>query len=137
MKTVYSCFCTDIIHDGHRNIIAHAKRLGRVIIGALTDEALIRYNKFPTISFAERIQLYQELDEVDEVIIQDSIMYDKVIAELKPDYVVHGDNWKSGPESAIRRNVMELLSVYGGELVEVSYTYNEQIKKVDFSVSCG
>ena len=131
MKTVYSCFCTDIIHDGHRNIIAHAKRLGRVIIGALTDEALIRYNKFPTISFAERIQLYQELDEVDEVIIQDSIMYDKVIAELKPDYVVHGDNWKSGPESAIRRNVMELLSVYGGELVEVSYTYNEQIKKVD------
>lgn len=131
MKTVYSCFCTDIIHDGHRNIIAHAKRLGRVIIGALTDEALIRYNKFPTISFAERIQLYQELDGVDEVIIQDSIMYDKVIAELKPDYVVHGDNWKSGPESAIRRNVMELLSVYGGELVEVSYTYNEQIKKVD------
>lgn len=131
MKTVYSCFCTDIIHDGHRNIIAHAKRLGRVIIGALTDEALIRYNKFPTISFAERIQLYQELDGVDEVIIQDSIMYDKVIAELKPDYVVHGDNWKSGSESAIRRNVMELLSVYGGELVEVSYTYNEQIKKVD------
>lgn len=132
MKTAYTCFCTDIIHDGHRNIIKHAKCLGRVIIGALTDEALVRYNKFPTIPFDERIRLYQSLEGVDEVIIQDSIMYDKVIENLRPDYVVHGDNWRSGPESAIRRNVMELLKVYGGELVEVSYTYNEQVKKIDF-----
>lgn len=131
MKTSYACFCTDIIHEGHRNIIAHARKLGRVIIGAMTDEALIRYNKFPTIPLEERIELYQSQDGVDEVVIQDNIMYDKVIAALKPDYVIHGDNWKSGPELAIRQNVLSLLGGYGGKLVEVPYTYNEQVKKMD------
>ena len=131
MKTSYACFCTDIIHEGHRNIIAHARKLGRVIIGAMTDEALIRYNKFPTIPLEERIELYQSQDGVDEVVIQDNIMYDKVIAALKLDYVVHGDNWKNGPELAIRQNVLFLLEGYGGKLVEVPYTYNEQVKKMD------
>ena len=131
MKITYTCFCTDIIHEGHRNIIRYAKQLGYVVVGALTDEVLIRYNKFPTIPLAERIKLYKEQEGVDEVIIQDSIMYDKAISKLKPDYVVHGDNWKIGPESAIRRNVIDLLAVYGGELIEVPYTYSEQVKKID------
>ena len=131
MKTAYTVFCTDIIHDGHRNIIEQARKLGRVVVGALSDRALIRYNKFPTISMEERIKLYQSLDGVDEVIVQDSIMYDEVIQRLRPDYVVHGDNWKEGPESAIRNNVVSLLQRFGGELIEVSYTYNPTVKKID------
>ena len=131
MKTVYTCFCTDIIHDGHLNIIANAKKYGRVVVGALSDKALIRYNKFPTISLEERIALYKSLDGVDEVVVQNSMMYDDVIASLKPDFVVHGDNWANGPEAAIRSNVMKLLSEYGGELVEVPYTYNENVRKID------
>lgn len=130
-KLVYTCFCTDIIHDGHLNIISEARRYGRVIVGALTDEALIRYNRFPTISLDERIRLYRGLDGVDEVIVQDSFMYDKVIAELKPDYVIHGDNWRSGPMSAIRSNVIEALNRNGGELIELPYTYSDNVKKVD------
>ena len=131
MKTAYTVFCTDILHDGHRNIVAHARKLGRVVIGALSDQALIRYNKFPTISLSERIKLYQSMEGVDEVIVQDSIMYDDVIEKLRPDYVVHGDNWREGPESAIRANVIELMQKYGGELVEVGYTYNSSVKKID------
>ena len=131
MKTVYTCFCTDVIHDGHLNIINHARKYGRVIVGALTDKALIRYNKFPTVSLEERIKLYRDLDGVSDVIVQDSIMYDEVIGKLHPDYVVHGDNWKNGPESAIRNNVLELLAEYGGELVEVPYTHNEKVRKID------
>ncbi len=131
MKTVYTCFCTDVIHDGHLNIINEAKKYGSVVIGALSDKALIRYNKFPTISLDERIALYESLDGVDKVVVQNSMMYNDVIPELKPDYVVHGDNWKSGPESAIRANVVKLLNENGGELVEVPYTYNESVKKID------
>ena len=131
MKTVYTCFCTDVIHDGHLNIINEAKKYGSVVIGALSDKALIRYNKFPTISLEERIALYESLDGVDKVVVQNSMMYDDVIPELKPDYVVHGDNWTSGPESAIRTNVVKLLNENGGELVEVPYTYNENVKKID------
>lgn len=131
MKTVYTCFCTDIIHSGHLNIIEQAHKYGRVVVGALSDEALIKYNKFPTISLEERIKLYEGLEGVDKVVVQNSMMYDEVIEELHPDYVVHGDNWKEGPESAIRENVLNCLSSYGGELIEVGYTYNPEVKKID------
>ena len=131
MKTVYTCFCTDVIHDGHLNIIKQAHKYGKVIVGALSDSALIRYNRFPTKSLEERIQLYRELDGVDDVIVQDSIMYDDVIKTLKPDYVVHGDNWKEGSESAIRDNVLKCLGKYGGELIEVGYTFNPKVSKID------
>ena len=131
MKTVYTVFCTDVIHDGHLNVIEAAHKYGKVIIGALSDEALIRYNKFPTKSLEERIKLYESLDGVDQVIVQDSIMYDDVVTKLRPDYIVHGDNWKEGPESAIRENVVGLLSQYGGKLIEVKYTYNPAVKKID------
>lgn len=134
MKTVYTCFCTDVIHDGHLNIIENAKKYGRVIVGALSDKALIRYNKFPTISLEERIKLYENLDGVDEVVIQNDMLYNDVISKIKPDYIVHGDNWKEGPESAIRENVLKLLKTYGGELIEVSYTYNPEVKKIDMQL---
>ena len=131
MKTVYTCVCTDVIHDGHIHIIEEAHKYGKVIVGALSDEALIRYNKFPTISLEERIRLYEGIDGVEKVVVQDSMMYDRIIEELHPDYVVHGDNWKTGPESAIRENVLALLSAYGGELIEVGYTYSPAVKKID------
>lgn len=131
MKTVYTCFCTDVIHDGHLNIIEQAHKYGKVIVGALSDEALIRYNKFPTISLEERIRRYESLDGVEQVIIQQTIMYDEIIERLHPDYVVHGDNWREGPESAIRENVLNLLGTYGGKLIEVPYTYSESVKKID------
>lgn len=131
MKTVYTCFCTDVIHAGHLNIIEQARKFGKVVVGALSDEALIKYNKFPTISLQERIKLYEGLEGVDKVVVQKSMMYDEIIKDLHPDYVVHGDNWKEGPEAAIRDNVMQCLASYGGELIEVGYTYNPEVKKID------
>ena len=131
MKTVYTCFCTDVIHDGHLNIIAHAKEYGRVVVGCLSDKEMIRCTKFPTTSEEERMALYRSLDGVDEVVLQDNMLYDDVIAELKPDYVVHGDNWKEGYEKAVRDHVEELLSAYGGQIVDVPYTFSESVKKVD------
>lgn len=134
MKTVYTCFCTDVIHDGHLNIIEEAHKRGKVIVGCLSDEALIRYNKFPTINQDERIKLYRSIDGVEEVVIQNDMMYDDVVTLIQPDYIVHGDNWKEGPEKAIRDHVEELLKAYGGELVDIPYTYNEKVKKIDMQL---
>lgn len=131
MKKVYTCFCTDVIHDGHLNIINNARKYGRVIVGALSDKALIRYNRFPTVSQEERVKLYKSLDGVDEVVIQDDMMYDDVITLVQPDFIIHGNNWLEGPEKAIRDHVEELLKAYGGELIDVPYTYNEGVKKID------
>lgn len=135
MKKIYTCFCTSVIHEGHLNIIKEARKYGEVIVGVLSDESMVRFNKFPTVSLEERIQMIKEIEGVSQVIIQKDIMYDAVIGELKPDYVIHGDNWKQGPMQAIRNNVAVLLSQYGGQLIDVPYTYNEQVKHVDECVN--
>lgn len=134
MKTVYTCFCTDVIHDGHLNIIEEARKRGKVIVGCLSDEALIRYNKFPTISQDERVKLYRGIDGVEDVVIQNDMLYDDVITLVQPDYVIHGDNWLEGPERAIRNHVEELLKAYGGELIDIPYTYSETVKKIDMQL---
>ncbi len=131
MKTIYACFTTDVIHEGHINIINEAKKYGELVVGVLTDEAMVSFDRFPTISFEERMELVKNTPGVDRVIKQDKVMYDDVIAQIHPDYVIHGDNWLSGPIKAIRDNVEELLSEYGGQIIDVPYTYNENVKHVD------
>ncbi len=134
MKTVYTCFCTDVIHEGHINILSEAKKLGRVVVGILSDSAMIRFNRFPTIDFDKRIKIVEDLGIADEIVIQDDIMYDKIIEKIHPDYVVHGDNWKTGPMKAIRDNTEKLLGAYGGEIVDVPYTYNENVRRIDMRI---
>lgn len=134
MKKVYTCFCTDVIHEGHLNILREANKYGEVTVGILSDAAMIKFNRFPTIPIEEREKIVLDTGLVGTVIIQDEIMYDKVIADIKPDYVIHGDNWCEGPEKAIRKNVIDNLKKYGGELVEVGYTYNENVKKIDDNI---
>ena len=131
MKKIYTCFCTDVIHSGHMNILRKAKEYGKVIVGVLSDAAMIRFNRFPTVSFEERKRMIEDIPEVDEVIVQDSVMYDEVIRKIHPDYVIHGENWLEGPMKAIRDNVKELLKNYGGEIIDVPYTYNEEVRKVE------
>ena len=130
-KTVYVCFCTDVIHEGHRNILRKAREYGEVIVGLLTDRAMIRYDRFPTISFEERRKLFEGLDGVSRIVVQDDVLYDTIIAELRPDYVIHGDNWKTGPQAAIRESALRALQKYGGQLIEVPYTYNEEVRLID------
>lgn len=131
MKKVYTCFCTDVIHEGHLNILREAKKYGEVIVGVLSDAAMIRFNRFPTITIEERKQIVQATGLVNLVVQQNEIMYDEIIKQIKPDYVIHGDNWCKGPESVIRDNVLGNLRKYGGELIEVRYTYNENVRKID------
>lgn len=131
MKKVYTCFCTDVIHEGHLNILKEAKKYGAVTVGILSDAAMIKFNRYPTITIEERRKLVEDTKLADEVVIQDEIMYDEMIARMEPDYVIHGDNWCTGPERAIRQNVIDNLAKYGGELIEVGYTYNENVRKID------
>lgn len=131
MKRVYTCFCTDVIHEGHLNLLRQAAKYGDVYVGVLSDEAMVCFNRFPTISLEERIGIVRDTGLAKEVLVQRDIMYDKVIADLKPDYVIHGDNWRQGPETVIRDNVVANLQKNGGELIEIPYTYNENVKRID------
>lgn len=130
-KKVYACFCTDVIHEGHLNILKKASGYGDVYAGVLSDEAMVGFNRFPTISLEQRMEIIRATGFAKEVLVQRDVMYDQIFTELKPDYVVHGDNWSEGPEKAIRDNVVANIEKYGGELVEIAYTYNDNVKRID------
>jgi phosphoenolpyruvate phosphomutase len=131
MKKVYTCFITDIIHEGHLNIIEKAKEYGEVTVGVLADAASIRYNRFPSISLEERIRLVKEIPGVSHVIVQKEIMYDAIFEEMHPDYVVHGDNWDQPSMQAIRENILGLCEKYRAQLIEIPYTESERLRKLD------
>ena len=131
MKTVYMLFATDVIHEGHINVVKEAKKYGKVIGGVLCDAAMIRFNRFPTASFDERVRMVKDIPEVDEVIVQNETLYENTLRKIKPDYVIHGDNWCEGPEKAIRDNAIKVMNELGGEVIEVPYTRNENVKKID------
>lgn len=121
-KTVYMCFSTDVIHGGHINIINKAAKLGRLTIGILTDEVIASFKRFPILSFEDRKKIIQNIKGVIEVIPQNTLSYAENIRELHPDYVVHGDEWRSGFQKPIRDEVITVLREYGGELIEYPYS---------------
>ncbi len=121
-KVVYMCFSTDIIHDGHITIIDRAAKLGRVVIGVLSDEAVTSYKRYPIQQYEERVNIIRHISGVSEVIEQKELSYAENLRRVKPDYVVHGDDWKYGFQQPIRQEVIDILSEYGGELVEFPYS---------------
>mgnify|MGYP002579399288 FL=1 len=131
MKKVYLCFSTDIIHSGHIDIIDKAAKLGEVTVGVLSDEAVMSYKRFPLISYDERKRVFEHIKNVSRVVLQKTISYKENILALKPDYVVHGDDWKTGFQKPVRDEVVKLLKSYGGELVEFPYNRNPELEKLE------
>lgn len=130
-RTVYMCFSTDIIHSGHMAIINKAKRLGRLIIGVLSDEAVASYKRYPLLPFEERKALLSNIKGVYAVVEQNELSYKENIKKYRPDYVVHGDDWKEGFQKVIREEVLEELNKYGGRLVEFPYASDEKYKALE------
>ena len=134
MSTVYTCFSTDVIHAGHLNIIEECKKYGEVIVGVMSDAAMMQFDRFPSVPFEERLAMVKEIPGIRDVIVQEKVLYNDVINKLHPDYVVHGDNWCTGVLKPIRDNVEQLLAAYGGKIIDVPYTYNPAVKKIDARV---
>lgn len=130
-KTVYICFSTDTIHGGHINVIEEAAKLGKVIVGVLSDEVVASYKRFPLLSYEERTEIISHIKGVDEVVLQDKLSYADNIRKYQPDYVVHGDDWKTGFQTKIREEVIEVLLEYGGQLIEVPYSHNEAYDRLE------
>ena len=130
-RTVYMCCSTDYIHSGHIAIINKACRLGRLIIGVLSDEAVASYKRYPLLPFDERKLLFENIAGVEKVVEQKTLSYEDNLRYLKPDYVVHGDDWVQGFQKPIRDEVLKVLSEYGGKLVEYPYSSDPKYKELD------
>ena len=121
-KIVYAGFAADILHEGHINILKSASKLGKVIVGLLTDEAITSYKKLPHLNYKQREIIIKNIKFVDSVIPQKTLDYQKNLLRLKPDFVVHGDDWKIGVQKETRQQVIDVLNEWGGKLVEPEYT---------------
>lgn len=130
-RSVYMCFSADMLHSGHMAIIKKAQTLGRLTIGVLSDEAVASYKRFPLIPFEERKSLIENISGVDRVVEQKTLSYADILRRLKPDYVVHGDDWVDGFQRPIRDEVVSVLAEYGGELVEFPYSRDAKYDELD------
>ena len=138
-RVVYMTFSTDIIHSGHIAIINKAKRLGKLMIGLLTDEEIVSYKRYPLIPYSERKSMFENIAGVYKVVEQSKLSYKDNLLKYKPDIVVHGDDWCSGFQKPIREEVIEVLKTYGGKLVEFPYskdaTYDDINKRIRAELS--
>jgi phosphoenolpyruvate mutase len=136
-KTVYVGMSADLIHPGHVNVLQRAAELGEVTIGLLTDAAIASYKRLPHMTYEQRAAVVRSLKGVSRVVAQETLDYAPNLERLKPDYVVHGDDWRSGVQQQTRQRVIDALGQWGGELVEVPYTegisstqLNQSIKQI-------
>lgn len=121
-KTVYVGMSADLIHPGHLNILKEARKLGDVIVGLLTDSAIASYKRLPYLTYEQRKVVVENLLGVKKVVPQETLDYVSNLRKLKPNYVMHGDDWKVGVQQETRARVIATLKEWGGKLVERKYT---------------
>lgn len=122
MKRVYVGMSADLVHPGHLNLLTEAAKLGDVTVGLLTDSAIASYKRLPFMTFEERKAVVLALKQVKDVVPQTTLDYVPNLEKLKPDYVVHGDDWREGVQKVTRQRVIDCISRWGGVLIEVPYT---------------
>lgn len=134
-KLVYVGMVADLLHNGHLNILKEAQRYGKVTVGLFTDEAAATYKRIPFMTYEERKSIVENLKQVSSVVPQTTADYRPNLRKYKPDYVVHGDDWKTGVLSSVRQGVIDVLDEWGGELIEVPYTRNVSSTQLHKTVS--
>ena len=121
-KTVYIGIVGDIIHPGIINIINEGAKRGEVIVGLLSDKAIVNHKRLPYLSYEQRKTVVENIKGVSKVVVQEDWSYVPNLIKLKPDYIIHGDDWKSGAMRRIREDVYAVMKSQGGEVVEIPYT---------------
>ncbi len=121
-KTVYISLSVDVLHHGHINLINHAKKYGKVVAGLLTDSAISSRKRIPLLNFNQRKKILENLNGISKVVPQNEWEYSKNILKLKPDYLVHGDDWKYGRDKHLRSSSIKALKKIGGKLIEIAHT---------------
>lgn len=121
-KRVYIGMSADLLHPGHLNILSEGAKYGKVTVGLLTDSAIASYKRMPYMTFTQRKQVIESVRWVDEVVPQETLDYSTNLRCLKPDYVLHGDDWRVGVQAKVRESVIKVLSEWDGQLVEIPYT---------------
>ncbi len=130
-RVVYMSFSSDMLHSGHIALLQKARRLGKLLIGVLTDEAVASYKRYPMVPAEERKAMFRSLAGVWKVVDQETLSYRVNLEQYKPDIVVHGDDWCEGFQKPIRDEVVDILKGYGGKLIEFPYAGEEKYRNLE------
>ena len=114
--------CLDPLHHGHINIINEAKKYGNVVLGLMTDEAMISYKRKPLINFEGRLKVANELKSVSFVLPIDGINYASIASKYKFEFFLHGDDWKDNIQSVSRKELILEMDKWGGVVIDIPYT---------------
>ena len=125
----------DIIHPGHLNIIKEGAKLGKVTVGVLTDKAIASYKRLPYLDYEQRKIIVENIKNVDRVIPQNTLDYVSNLLLEKPDFVVHGDDWKEGTQKITRQRVIETIQEWGGEVIDLPYTQGISSTKLNEKIN--
>lgn len=131
-KTVYVPLAVDLLHSAHISILKKAKKYGKVIVGLMTDKAISEYKQLPTLNYNERYEILSGVKFIDRIVEQKNWDYTENIYKYKPDFFIHGDDWKSGIQKKQRKKVLLALKKIKSKLVEVPFSKNissSEIKK--------
>jgi len=120
--TIYVPMAADPVHPGHINILRMAHGYGRVIVGLFTDEAIKEYKAPPMMNYEQRKVVIEGIRYVDEVIPQVTRSYEENLRKYKPDFMIHGKDWRNGPLAEVRKHAIEIMREWGGQVVEPEYT---------------
>ena len=121
-KTVFVPMSCDLIHEGHLNVIEEAKKYGIVIVGLLTDAAINVYKPLPVFTFKQRLNIIKNIKGVDRVEKTEDWDYSSALKRLKPDYIIHGDDWNHNNQSVVKKNVTKQMKQWKGKVIEIPYT---------------
>lgn len=130
-KTVFMSIGVDILYEGHVKIIQKAASLGKLTVGVLTDSAMAEYKRGSLLSYEKRRTVAEAIKGVDRVVPQESISGREYLIKEKPDYLVHGDEWRKGPQSVVREECIRVLRSYGGELIEFPYSEDDEYTAIE------
>lgn len=132
MTKIYIGMSADLLHPGHLNIIEEARKIGGdIIIGLLTDKAIASYKRLPYMTLEQRKIVVENVKGVTQVIPQETLDYEPNLRKIKPDYVLHGDDWKSGIQSKTRQRIIEVMSEWGGKVIDIPYTHGISSTKLN------
>lgn len=137
MAKVYIGMSADLLHPGHLNIIEQARKYagpeGEVIVGLLTDKAIASYKRLPYMDWEQRKIVVENVKGVSRVIAQETLDYVPNLLKEKPDFVVHGDDWKTGVQAQTRQRIIDVMAQWGGKVIDIPYTQgisSTQLNKV-------
>jgi len=121
MKIVYSYYVLDLVHRGHLWMMKNAKAIagkdGKLVVGILTDEAVMEKKPKPLLSFDERIELAAAIRYVDVAVPQETYSPIPNCMKIRPDILMES---ASHDEKDIEeaRSVMKKLN---GQVIVIPY----------------